>query len=407
MVHHSSLAVLRWFVLLFMLVPLKKITRSNIAVSAQTFSNLCSAAQRLEPGVTIEGTPTVLDDDFPYSCDDGTTSSTFIDSEMQRGHWYSFRTELTESRIIEIQLAADVLGAAYALFSGSCDSLKCIEVVPLDTFQIENEVNMDYFLYVFAEYKTLPYAIAFVEIEPPPNDSIESATAITSQDLPYAESFTLLGARSDFELSACPLEDPYGVWFSFQTAFSTESVTFRVTDGFTIFSSIALHEIVNGDQIACLTWTSDSEIDWVAEFGKRYVILVANDGLEYVNAIDITVQSVPGLPVSSPTPTPEEDPTTVTDPPEVAPPAPTSPISATVPTPSPISASVPTPSSPTNVTTPGGASGPTTVPENSSSASPTSSTTTVTFASTTALLQMVLSLVLWIVFTTAAMENEG
>jgi hypothetical protein len=312
-----------WSKVLFLLFT----WNTDTAVLAQSSS--CISAQRLQAELPSEGEITMDSTDIDL-CGSGTDS--FSDSELQAGHWFSYVTSLAENRITHIQVQCSVTGCdamsgeiapIVEIFRGPCDSLTCEDISSLhaatDRF-FENEVGVEYFIYVYTLFALggTPYVLSFDEIEPPSSDNMDGAIALTSQDLPYKGSFTTFGARSDLDLDACGLDGGYGVWFTYKTTWPSQSVVLRATDNLGFSMTVGV-QVANGNHFSCIAYSVVDisfldvvdEIEWIAESGNIYFILVASPSPEYSGAFELTVQSrgdlqtpantsIPGSPVPAP-----------------------------------------------------------------------------------------------------------
>ena len=203
------------------------------------------------------------------------------------GHWFTYRTSLNETSMTWFSLtpiltddtSEGIHTPDFAIFKGSCASLM-LEGVELfgDLFPFENEVGIDYFIYVYQslEYYA-PYTLTIEELQPPANDKIENAFALTAQDLPFRGDFTTMGSRSDFSVDGCALYDDKGVWFSYTTSFDMESVALQLGGFVTMQHSpnIVGVQVANGDQFTCVAMGDQfSTIEWTAERGVQYLILI-------------------------------------------------------------------------------------------------------------------------------------
>ncbi len=291
----------------------------STAITAQSSSSSsCSTAQRLQAGVPSEGEITLDSPSFNF-CTGGTGE--FSESELEAGNWFSYATALTESRIVQIQIQCTTSGCdalageispIIEIFEGSCDSLTCEDISALHAASIrsfQNELGAEYIIYVYTPFAVggAPYVLSFDEIEPPPNDGMGDAIAFTSQDLPYQGDFSTYGARSDLDLDACGLEGAYGVWFTYQTTSSSEEIVLRATDSLGAMKSVGV-QLASGDQFTCITYAFSSffveSIEWIAESGMVYLILVAEISPDLGDTFALTVQSRGGSPVSPTTTVP-------------------------------------------------------------------------------------------------------
>ena len=281
----------------------------NAIVSAQSSS--CGTAQCLQAGSPSEGIITMDSAVFDL-CGGGSIS----ESELRAGHWFSYATSLSENRITRVQVqclvgGCDAMSGEIApileIFRGPCDSLTCQDISILQAAYdrlFENEVGVEYFFYVYTLFAagSAPYLITFEEIEPPPSDNMEGAIALTSQDLPYEGSFTTYGARSDRSLDACGLDGKYGVWFTYQTTWPSQGVVLRATDNLGFAMAVGV-QVADNKQFACIDYSIAEtlfdvidKIEWIAESGILYFILIASPSPYYSGEFGLTLQSRGVLP---------------------------------------------------------------------------------------------------------------
>jgi hypothetical protein len=245
---------------------------------------------------------------------------------------FLYATPLAESRITRVQVqcsddGCDAMSGEIApiveIFKGPCDFLTCQDISILQAASerlFENEVGVEYLFYVYTMFALggTPYLLSVEEIEPPLNDNMEGAIALTGQDLPYEGFFTTFGARSDRSLDACGLGGKYGVWFKYQTMSPSQEVVLRATDnlGFVMYAGVQVAN--DGDLFKCLDYTvvdtlfdTFDDVEWIAETGILYLILIASPSPYYSGAFELTLQSrgdipapadasIPGPPVVAP-----------------------------------------------------------------------------------------------------------
>ena len=298
--HHYPTTFSRcWSPVLFLLILLSIVTD----ISAQSSS--CSTAQVLQPGNQVNGA--VLTD--YTTSDEFDELNTFPASDLQSGHWFTYKPSLTETRLVVIDIEASSEGdypPDFAVFKGSCTSLTLEGVSSLDSLYFENEIDVVYFIYVFEEntlgpdaFFTYPYNIMIEEVEPPVNDKIENAVALTTDDLPFRGDFTTYGALSDFNTDGCGLEAESGVWFSYETSFAEESLALQLGgfENFLSYPDIGI-QVATDDQFICVDIANGDSTGWVAEVGIRYLILVKWVDPANAFSFEFKLQSLGGTPVS-------------------------------------------------------------------------------------------------------------
>jgi hypothetical protein len=286
----------------------------DASVSAQSSS--CGTAQRLQAGSPREGIITMDSADFDL-CGRGIGS--IFESELWAGHWFSYTTSLTDNRITRVQVQCSVGGCdamsgeiapLVEIFKGPCDSLTCQDIsisLAANERLFENEVDAEYFFYVYAAFAVggTPYLLSLEEIEPAPGDTMEGAIALTSQDLPYEGGFTTYGARSDRSLDACGLDGEYGVWFTYETTLRSQGVVLRATDNLGFAMTVGV-QVANGDRFTCIDYSvADTlfdffdKIEWTAESGILYFIIIASPSPDYSGAFKLTLQSRGDIPATA------------------------------------------------------------------------------------------------------------
>jgi len=167
------------------------------------------------------------------------------------------------------------------ILMGPCNSLTCQEISILQAANdrlFENEVGVKYFFYVYTMFALggTPYLLSVEEIKP-----------------------------------------KYGVWFKYQKTSPPQEVVLRATDnlGFVMYGGV---QVANGDQFNCIDYTivdtlldTFDDIEWIAETGIMYLILIASPSPYYSGAFELTLQSrgdllapatasIPGPPVAAP-----------------------------------------------------------------------------------------------------------
>ena len=271
------------FGLLFLLCHL-----SNKLVFIQAQSPSCTSAQTLQPGNPFEAVALTNSTDVDIS----QFTINVLASDLPPGHWYTYTTSLSETRMTWFNIEpiytdgiALVDTPRIAIFKGSCDSLSLVGMTyrdfgAIDGVPLENEVGVDFYIYIYHElFNLYPYTFTIAELEPPMNDKIANAVALTSQDLPFRGEFTTLGSRSDFSDDRCGLDAEYGVWFSYTTSFAQEDVSLQL-EGFPLSTEVAVSSLVGiqaviGGQVICIAnGYEHSPVDWTAKRGIQYMILI-------------------------------------------------------------------------------------------------------------------------------------
>ena len=272
--------------------------RKNTAV-VRAQSSSCTAAQAIQSGAPLDAGSVLQNFDEAI---DPCAGINFPASDLPAGHWFTFQTSVAENRLMMLDIwcttdATEVTPTVVVFRGSSCDSLTCESVLSHFTTQdpvfFETEVGVTYFMYVYRDdsfYGAVPYTLSIKELEPPINDNIENAVALTSQDLPFKGDYTTLGARSDFSLDACGLEAENGVWFSYNTSFAAEELSLQLS--FTHFIDTIAIQAANGNQLSCVTYGSpfQNTFEWIAERGTQYFILVTTS-LTSLGSFEFSLQS--------------------------------------------------------------------------------------------------------------------
>ncbi|KAL7468034.1 hypothetical protein ACHAXS_008256 [Conticribra weissflogii] len=290
MIHYSPID---WYKVCFSLFLLNtKVTNSAAQASS------CNEAQRLQAGLPVEGELTIDSANFDFC--DGSSGVDISESDLQAGHWFSYSTSLGETRITKVEVNGE-LPPLVDIFEGDCDSLSCESISsPFTAGSVkffENKVGVEYFFYVYTSFAVggTPYVISFEEIDPPLGDNMEAAISLSTEDLPYEGDFTTYGARSDLNLDACALDGPYGVWFTYQTTLQSEKVVLRAVDGFEQFVNVGVQFASDGGDFNCVVYSPSSffteSVEWIAESGKLYFILVGSPYPEISATFKFSLQS--------------------------------------------------------------------------------------------------------------------
>jgi hypothetical protein len=246
------------FGLLFLLCHLSSTTNTSVFIQAQSSS--CVTAQTVQAGTPFVAVALTdaTDDDISSQLNNNNLPA----SDLPPGHWFTYKTSLNETRTTLLSvdtIVADDFQILYepdlAIFQGSCDSLSLVYDSNI-AISIQIEVGVDYLIYVYNQYDNFsPYTLSIWELEPPENDKMENAVALTSQDLPFRGEFATYGARSDFSEDSCALEFESGVWFSYTTSFAQEEVSLQLEGfPFTFESGTSVGiQVGTGDQVTCIT----------------------------------------------------------------------------------------------------------------------------------------------------------
>jgi len=312
-----------------------------VAQKSVVAQSSCSAAQTISsPFETSQGAlPVTSNVDISEALQICSLFDT--SSALGSGQWYSYTP--SKDIILQIQLQEEenmfsFLIVRVQVFEGSCAALSCpsrleSRIVPDDTWLLDAKAGTRYYIYLFRAQRSSsghPFSMSVNEIAPPPNDKIENAIALTQADLPYRGEFTTYGALSDFGLDACALfGDAYGVWFTY-----TSSVSQRLSldAGTGNVNDVVGIQVQNGSSFTCIARgsTFGTTLEWNAERGLTYYILVTDPSLLVVNQFEFKLQSIGTLDEPNPTPfLPAPAPAPVFNP-VLPPPAPT--ISEPVPT---------------------------------------------------------------------------
>ena len=261
-------------------------------------STACSAAQSVSaPFSVTPGSVEAVEDSFVFpgytSCDDASDSGSSV---FPAGIWFRYTPSSTTIARVHVE-ASDELQSSVAtvVSTGTCDSLTCVD---LSLTAIEDEVlfqadaGVEYLIYAFSDADVSdPFTLFLEEVEPPANDNMESAVALTFEDLPFTGNFTTVGALSDVEQDVCMLGGYHGVWFTFQTAPSQEPLALRAT---TLNTGEVLGvQSVAGDSSECVAPSSKSTIEWTAEGGVEYYLLVTEPLDSYGGPFELTLLEIP------------------------------------------------------------------------------------------------------------------
>jgi len=188
----------------------------------------------------------------------------------------------------------------FQVFQGSCAALTCPSRlerhIPSNDMLLDAESGVQYYIYFYRPQRagpSKPFSISVNEIAPPPNDNIENAVALNRTALPYRGEFTTYGALSDFDLDACALfGDAYGVWFSYTSSVS-ERLSLEASTG-NLNNVIGIQVQNGGNGFTCIARGSSfgTTIEWIAESGVTYYILVTDPSLLVVNPFEFKLQTI-------------------------------------------------------------------------------------------------------------------
>ncbi|KAL7572869.1 hypothetical protein ACA910_004524 [Epithemia clementina (nom. ined.)] len=229
---------------------------------------------------------TIAGNSLPFTTE-GTTAGASIDfseptcglSSTSRGVWY---TLVGTGRYIRVTYEADY-SDDIAVLSGSCVELQCIVISPFLT-EFVAQAGVRYYIVLSGTNfnATGPYSLTVSEFEIPPNDGCSNAIAIPS--LPFETEGTTLGSFADFSSFNCGISlTSRGVWYSLVGA---GRVTRTVYQGeHNVETSIFTGSCVGG--LSCLEH-GDEIVDWIAETGVTYLILLS--GLNFQSVGDYTLQ---------------------------------------------------------------------------------------------------------------------
>ena len=336
-----------WFCLLVAYVLLLLTTPSR----AQSAS--CTTAQNLQLGTVDAAALTAEIDTF---LDTSALTNRPASDFPPEGQWFTYKTLQTESIVTKFffettstESCASIFIPDFAIFKGSCSSL-LFELEERELAVLEVEAGIDYFIFVYIEGDPAdsldlraPYTITVEEWEPPANDKIENAIALTTEDLPFKGDYTFTGARSDFSEDGCALDgEAAGVWFSYTTSFAEEAIVLQLSgfpDNFIPRTTVGI-QVATGDQPICVAIGDPYDpIEWVAVGGIRYDVLVTWIFPEDIFSFEFKLQSRGGI-LTTPSPT-----GSITDSP-VGSPSEASGGTSGTPTASPVEGAVPTIQSP-------------------------------------------------------------
>lgn len=266
----------------------------------------CSAAQSIVAPFSVNlGS---LETEITISSPDYCVTSVAASTIDEVGFWFSYvPSKTTIARIVVEAVDADGYAPAMAVFTGSCESLTCMEDISWKSeYLFQAEADVEYIVFIYSPNGiTNPFTFSLEEIEPPVNDNMENAIPFTQQDLPHKGEFTLGGALSDFGQDACGLFGEYGVWFTYQTTSTMELLVLRVTTG--NHGNVVGIQARDGDNFVCVSIGTayGRDHEWTAEGNMQYYILVTDPVAQYGGLNELTLQSRgvvedPVAPVSSP-----------------------------------------------------------------------------------------------------------
>lgn len=221
----------------------------------------------------------------------------FSSSALPEGLWFSYIP--SESSLLRILVETSAEGSSsipnMLSLKGTCESLTC-DPDGYDTIAFEDgQAGTQYYIYVFrnsADAGYSPWKLTLEYISPPSNDKMETAVAITDQDLPFDDQFSTYGATSDASQDACGLAGQYGIWFSYTTTALEQPLILEITVG-VLQDSIGIQYQLADGSFACVgtALSTGSSIEWTAQGNTPYYILVGVAAPEDGHVFGLTLQS--------------------------------------------------------------------------------------------------------------------
>ncbi|GAX10383.1 hypothetical protein FisN_3Lh601 [Fistulifera solaris] len=289
MIRHSLFALPRELLSLLTLLLLRR-----AAFVQAKFS--CSAPQSITApfSYTPSSVEPVNDNEISFNvCGDAREEGSSV---LPPGLWFRYVTSKTTIvRVYEEAVKQYLFSVDTLVFSGSCDdSLECEDysMSISDDLVFQADVDVEYFIFAFSDANISdPFTLYVEELNFPVNDELHNAAVLTQDDLPFQGEFTTVGALSDTALDACGLDGEYGVWFNYSTIYSQQALALRANTGNTR-DVLGIQAWID-DQMVCITSgnTWDSTIEWTAEAGVEYSILVAEPPNSYGQSFTFTLES--------------------------------------------------------------------------------------------------------------------
>ncbi|GAX20549.1 hypothetical protein FisN_3Hh601 [Fistulifera solaris] len=217
-------------------------------------------------------------------------------SGLPPGVWFRYvPSKTTIVRVYEETVEPSLFSVDTLVLTGSCDeSLECEDysMSVSDDLVFQADASVEYLIFALSDANiTDPFTLFLEELEFPVNDELDNAAVLTQDDLPFQGEFTTVGALSDAALDACGLDGEYGVWFNYSTTHFQQTLALRANTG--IARDVLGIQARIDDHIFCITSgnTWDSTIEWTAEAGVEYSILVAEPPNTYGQSFTLTLES--------------------------------------------------------------------------------------------------------------------
>lgn len=247
---------LAYFLLSFSTIVVGQTTCGEATVVASSFETKGQSA-------TIE----VSGFDYLTACP--TRRQTLNSSAVGTGRWYCYAP--TRQSVVRIAMeSADKSSNVKSLpkvqlFRGSlCDSLACVQLLSSRNTEFLVQANEVYYIYVFRHFSSAntEYRFSFEEVEPPSNDTPESALVLS---LPHSAKHRIYGALDDLSNNACDLmQNVHGVWFSYTP-----------TDSETLIISVASTAPIDAENVStCSVQTRRADGSFQCEIGFAFNIQV-------------------------------------------------------------------------------------------------------------------------------------
>ncbi|KAL7521657.1 hypothetical protein ACHAWX_006331 [Stephanocyclus meneghinianus] len=250
---------------------------SNDMCSQATEVTVSSSTPFVEKGLSTLGATPDFDDSSIHTC---------VVDWYTRGVWYRIIGHGAVVRI-EYQLYSAGMGnSELAIFTGSCESLSCYDIVEgaanyygggnneLAAYEFIADDGQTYFVWVSGENfdAAAMYDLTVSEYDIPSNDKCENATSISASSV---YSGTTAGSTPDFnafDMKCGGSEDNRGVWYSFT---GNGKLTYFTYTPMYVDTQLSLFG-GNCDNLKCEgNYGSETSFSFVPVSGKQYRLFLA------------------------------------------------------------------------------------------------------------------------------------
>ncbi|KAL7573287.1 hypothetical protein ACA910_003431, partial [Epithemia clementina (nom. ined.)] len=269
---------------------------SELDVSTPTTMDNVEAADRCLDAMWIasdwlpfqtEGTTATATPDF--------TTPTCEILPRSTGVWYKY---LGTGRVTRVEYTTSYQ-AKLSILARSCSAFDCV-VHGDNTVEWIAELNVTYYIYLGTYFATAngPFGLVVSDYDVPTNDQCDSAmdlaTTVSSssspsnQTLPLEVSGSTVGALPDFAVgTTCGISAATapGVWYTY---IGTGTVTRLAVLATSFQAKVAIYRGSSCLVLQCEA-NGDTTVDWVAEAGVSFYLLVSGEDFKNVGSFDLVL----------------------------------------------------------------------------------------------------------------------